>query len=126
MSRAPQKRSARPDEASPHPAPRRTRAKVAPSPEGPLTRLAAVLNDQVTHEASARPAKKLPATRRNKKGLVLYVAPEVSRALRRLSLDTGESVQSLGLRALDLLFAQHGVRVAIEPPSESARRAPCR
>jgi hypothetical protein len=29
-------------------------------------------------------------------------------ALRRLSLDTGASVQELGLMALNLLFAEHG------------------
>jgi hypothetical protein len=65
------------------------------------------VNTQVTHIASARPKPK-PKTRRNKKGLVLYVDPAVTVALRRLALDTGTSVQSLGMTALNLLFAQHG------------------
>lgn len=82
------------------------RAAAAASP-GRLTKVAAKVNTQVTHIASARPKPK-PKTRRNKKGLVLYVDPAVTVALRRLSLDTGVSVQTLGMAALNLLFRQHG------------------
>jgi hypothetical protein len=63
--------------------------------------------DAHTQIASVRPKPK-PKTRRDKKGLVLYVDPAVTVALRRLSLDTGASVQALGMIALNLLFTEHG------------------
>lgn len=121
MSRRAQgKRNAATEGASGRPAPRRKRGKVASTAaDGPLTRVAAALNDQVTNDSTAKPQKPRPATRRNKKGLVLYVDPEVSLALRRLALDTGETVQSLGLRALALLFERHGI--AMEPWGSACR-----
>jgi hypothetical protein len=63
--------------------------------------------DAHTQIASVR-SKPKPKTRRDKKGLVLYVDPAVTVALRRLSLDTGASVQALGMIALNLLFTEHG------------------
>lgn len=120
MSRTRAKRTAATEPASGRPAAPRKRGKVASTDtKGPLTRVAAALNDQVTHDAIAKPQKTQPATRRNKKGLVLYVDPEVGLALRRLALDTGETVQSLGLRALALLFERHGI--ATEPWGPACR-----
>lgn len=92
---------------------------------GPLTKVAAKVNSQVTQISSARAAKPAVATRRNKKGLVLYVDPAISIALRRLALDTGESVQELGLNALNLLFAAHGRPqfLVVAEPQPSVRPA---
>lgn len=70
--------------------------------------MSAKVNSEVSR-AKGKSAKATPRTRRDKKGLVLYVDPGVTVALRRLSLDTGASVQELGLNALNLLFEQHGV-----------------
>jgi hypothetical protein len=90
-------------------APRQFPPEAAAAPRaGRLTKVAAKVNTQVTHIASAKPKPK-PKTRRNKKGLVLYVDPAVTVALRRLALDTATSVQALGMTALNLLFAQHGM-----------------
>lgn len=74
---------------------------------GRLTKATAAMVDAHAQIASVRPKPK-PRTRRDKKGLVLYVEPAVTVALRRLSLDTGASVQALGMMALNLLFRQHG------------------
>jgi hypothetical protein len=87
------------------PIPKAAAASVAP---GRLTKMAAKVNSQVTHIASAKSTKPTPRTRRNKKGLLLYVEPAVTIALRRLALDTGASVQTLGMAALNLLFKEHG------------------
>ena len=60
--------------------------------------------------AAGKKAKKPPAaTRLNKKGLIFYVDPKVTRALRRLALDTERSVQELGMTALNMLFRSHGL-----------------
>lgn len=88
----------------------------------PLTEMAAKLNARVSSQSRPPPppaAKPAPASRRNKKGLVLYVDPAVTVALRRLSLDTGTSVQALGMAALNMLFVAHGQKpfpVAEEAP----------
>lgn len=77
---------------------------------GPMTKIVAKANRrQAQSSPEQKPSKAKPKTRINKKGLVLYVEPEVTIALRRLALDTGSSVQALGAEALDLLFAKHGV-----------------
>jgi hypothetical protein len=74
--------------------------------------------EQAEHEAKSKGRaarsdasreRRKPATRQNKKGLVLYVDAKVTQALRRLALDTGQSVQELGMTALNLLFKAHGL-----------------
>jgi hypothetical protein len=85
---------------------------------GRLTKATAAMVDAHTQIASVRPKPK-PKTRRDKKGLVLYVDPAVTVALRRLSLDTGASVQDLGMIALNLLFREHG-----QPTFDLDGRAP--
>jgi hypothetical protein len=85
-------------------------AKPAAAPAsrgGRLTKATAAMVDAHAQIAAVR-RKPKPKTRRNKKGLVLYVEPAVTVALRRLSLDTGASVQALGMMALNLLFSEHG------------------
>ena len=63
-----------------------------------------------THSKARRSKAKKPKprTRAGKKGLVLYIQPEVSLALRRLALDHNSDVQQMGRRALELLFAEYG------------------
>ena len=56
----------------------------------------------------AKAKKTKPGTRVGKKGLVLYVHPEVPLALRKLALDNNTDVQQMGRRALELLFAEYG------------------
>jgi hypothetical protein len=115
MSRKPRPRSPASAEtpAASAGSPRRTRSAAKGKSRGKLTALAAKLNDRVSMQAAkapnAAPQKPAPSTRRNKKGLVLYVDPAVTVALRRLALDRGTSVQALGLAALEMLFAAHGV-----------------
>lgn len=76
----------------------------------PMTAIVAKANRQQVQAATAsKSPKPKPKSRANKKGLVLYVEPEVTVALRRLALDTGLSVQVLGMDGLNLLFEKHGV-----------------
>lgn len=53
--------------------------------------------------------KPKPATRAGRKGLVLYVKPEVLHSLRRLALDAGSDTQKLGHEALALLFQKYDI-----------------
>lgn len=90
-------------------------AKVAARPKsaaraaGKLTASLAAINDQVSQEALTPPKKPVPATRRGKKGLVVYVDKTLPAQLRRLSGLTGLSVQELALTALNMLFEKHGM-----------------
>src|SRR5262245_56476235 len=59
---------------------------------------------EVTASASEKSRRPKPSTRVNKKGLVIYVAPDVTKVLRRLAIDRDTSVQDLGLLAISLLF----------------------
>ena len=54
-----------------------------------------------------RTAKK-PRSRQGTKGIVTYVSPELSRALRLLALDEDTSLQALGLEAFEALLARRG------------------
>lgn len=109
MSRKPPIRAAARRQAAPPPAPTQVVPRSpAGAPGGRLTKMSAKVNNEVSR-AKGKSARATPRTRRDKKGLVLYVDPGVTVALRRLSLDTGASVQELGLDALNLLFKQHGV-----------------
>lgn len=88
---------------------RKKRVRKAAAPD--LTRVAVAVDEQLVKAAiEATPKAKRkgpPASRKNKKGLVLYVDPAVPVALRRLALDTGKSVQELGMEALNGLFRRH-------------------
>ena len=46
----------------------------------------------------------LPKSRAGKTGIVVYVAPELARALRHLAVDEGSSLQALGVEALEALL----------------------
>jgi hypothetical protein len=69
-----------------------------------------VVRSQPGRASGRKPAnpKPKPKTREGKKGLVLYVPPEVTLALRKLALENGSDVQRMGWRALELLFAAYG------------------
>ncbi len=71
-----------------------------------------------TQPRKAAAAKPKPKTRAGKKGLVLYVLPEVTLALRKLALEHGSDVQKMGCRALELLFAEYKI------PLPGATKAP--
>jgi hypothetical protein len=62
--------------------------------------------DMLPPRRKAKPGKK-PKTRAGKKGLVLYVMPEVTVALRKLAVENDSDVQRMGWRALELLFAEY-------------------
>lgn len=67
------------------------------------------------------PRRGTPKSRIGKKGLVIYVLPEVTLALRKLALDANSDVQRLGHRALELLFAEHGRRLPGAAGAASAK-----
>ena len=49
-----------------------------------------------------------PRSRQGTKGIVTYVSPELSRALRLLALDEDTSLQALGLEAFQALLERRG------------------
>ncbi len=54
-------------------------------------------------------------TREGKKGLVIYVDPEVTKALRRLAANHDTDQQTLALRGLELLFEEYGMALPRSP-----------
>ena len=56
----------------------------------------------------AHPRSSRPKTREGKKGVLIYVLPEMSQQLRQLALDEDSTVQALGHEALDSLLVQRG------------------
>src|SRR4051812_38278311 len=67
------------------------------------------VTQQLAVNAAAKPRRPKASTRADKKGIVLYVEPQVSKALRRLAIDRETSVQKLGLEALRLLLDRYAV-----------------
>ena len=57
--------------------------------------------------ASATRASR-PASRRDKRGVVIYVDPEMAKALKRLAIDRDTTLQALGLQALEALLQEAG------------------
>ena len=47
-------------------------------------------------------------SRQGKKGIVIYVDPGVAKLLRRMALDRGRSLQSLGEEAINDLLQKYG------------------
>ena len=58
--------------------------------------------------APDRSPTKKPRSRDGTKGIVTYVSPELSLALRRLALDEGTTLQALGLEAFRALMQGRG------------------
>jgi hypothetical protein len=52
--------------------------------------------------------RKPPATRAGRKGIVIYVEPEVADAIRRLAAEFNTTVQALGVTAFELLLDKLG------------------
>lgn len=52
--------------------------------------------------------RKPPATRAGRKGIVIYVEPDVADAIRRLAAEFNTTVQALGITAFELLLAKLG------------------
>jgi hypothetical protein len=71
-------------------------------PRRPAGRATPSLTQSVKEVASR--TRKPPATRVGRKGIVIYVEPEMGAAIRRLAGDLNTSVQKLGEMAFDLLF----------------------
>ena len=57
--------------------------------------------------APDRTARK-PRSRQGTKGIVTYVSPELSRALRQIALDEDTSLQALGIEAFQALLERRG------------------
>jgi hypothetical protein len=52
--------------------------------------------------------RKPPATRAGRKGIVIYVEPDVADAIRRLAAEFNTTVQALGTTAFELLLDKFG------------------
>jgi hypothetical protein len=72
----------------------------APSPEQPS------LTQALKDVASRR--RNPPTTRAGRKGIVIYVDPEVAAAIRHLAGELNTTVQALGTTAFDLLLEKFG------------------
>lgn len=106
--------------------PRRTPdARTERAPRGGLAASAAAINEVISEAGNASPRKPARAsrsqpkpkakTREGKKGLVIYVDPEVTRALRKLAANHDTDQQTLALRGLELLFEEFGMTLPRSP-----------
>ncbi|MFV0298064.1 MAG: ribbon-helix-helix domain-containing protein [Hyphomicrobiaceae bacterium] len=104
-----------------------SRRKSAPGKAGGLANASGIMgalahtetSEATTRRTRAAKKKPKPRTREGKKGLVLYVLPEVTVALRKLALEQGSDVQTLGREALELLFAAY--KTPLPPVSPEAQ-----
>ena len=53
---------------------------------------------------SGKPGQPKVSTREGKRGLVLYVAPEMLKDIRKLAIENDMDVQGIGRRAIELLY----------------------
>ena len=99
--------------------------KAAPAPARGLAAASAAMEEVARLEvievptSGAKSKKSKPKTRDGKKGLVLYVPPEVTLALRKLALQNNSDVQRMGWRALELLFAECNAHLPSSTPPTS-------
>jgi len=70
---------------------------------------------RASRSKSQSPPKPRPKTREGKKGLVIYVDPEVTKALRKLAANHDTDQQTLALRGLELLFEEYGMTLPRSP-----------
>ena len=92
---------------------------------GGLAASAAAINEVISEVGNALPGKPVRAsrsqakpkakTREGKKGLVIYVDPELTRALRKLAANHDTDQQTLALRGLELLFEEFGMTLPRSP-----------
>jgi hypothetical protein len=59
-------------------------------------------------DVATRGGRKPPATRAGRKGIVIYVDPDVADAIRRLAGEFNTTVQALGTTAFELLLDKFG------------------
>lgn len=59
-------------------------------------------------DVATRGGRKPPATRAGRKGIVIYVEPDMADAIRRLAAEFNTTVQALGVTAFELLFDKFG------------------
>ncbi len=106
--------------------PRRTvDARVERAHRSGLAASAAAINEVISEtgagsprpsRGASRPQTKPKAkTREGKKGLVIYVDPEVTKALRKLAANNDTDQQTLALRGLELLFEEFGMALPRSP-----------
>jgi hypothetical protein len=92
----------------------------APSPRGEVPPMAAVHEPRSRKQAVAQKSglkldadpdqSARPASRRDKKGVLIYVSPAVSKQLRGLAIEKDTSVQALGIEAINLLLAHYRLK----------------
>lgn len=95
-------------------------AQAAPSPRGEVSPMAAALDPRSRKQAVARKSglkpdadldqSTKPASRRDKKGVLIYVSPAVSKQLRSLAIEKDTSVQALGIEAINLLLTHYRLK----------------
>ena len=78
-----------------------------PRSDAPALRAKPSLTDAMKDVAS-RGGRKPPATRAGRKGIVIYVEPDVADAIRRLAAEFNTTVQALGTTAFELLLDKFG------------------
>ena len=77
------------------------------SKDNPLKRAVQSVSGRAPRPEPLSYARGAPS-RHGKKGVVIYVDPEVAKLLRRMALDRGRSLQSLGEEAINDLFQKYG------------------
>lgn len=78
---------------------------------GIYTQAMAQVSRLTPRQAPAKPRRAKANTRLNKVGVVLYVEPQVNKALRQAALDLDTSVHALGLAGLLLLLERLEIKV---------------
>ena len=52
--------------------------------------------------------RRVPQSRQGRKGVLIHVTPDMSRALRQLALDEDTTLQALGVEAFERLLDERG------------------
>ncbi len=76
-----------------------------------LTRALNKVNRGVTEQKAEKAARPKAASRVDKRGFVIYLHPDVNRALRLLALELDQTVHRLGLDAIRLLLDRHEIEM---------------
>ena len=57
--------------------------------------------------AQPQPAVPKPPSRQGKKGILIYLSPEAAKEMKLLAVETGTSIQELGIEAFNDLLRKH-------------------
>jgi hypothetical protein len=79
------------------------------SADNPLKRAVQSVSGRAPRPDPLPYARSAPS-RHGKKGIVIYLAPEVAKRLRLMAFDRGTSLQSLGEEAVNDLLQKYGER----------------